>query len=529
MFNKNILKYFSFLLCLFLTSSIIFIFKPTKSEANKSDTNYKNSNIELQILGINDFHGQINTTKKISGIEMGRADYLAANLEKRVSENKNTLMVHAGDIVGASAPVSALLNDNPTLEILSEIGFDIGTVGNHEFDKGTDEMLKLTKNSSSFPYTVSNVVYKNTNKTILSPYIIKRVKGIPIGFIGVVLKDTPNMVTAEGISNVNFLDEIDSINKYTKKLKKLGVKTIVILAHVPGYQNNTTGEITGEIAEIANSIDDEVDVIFAGHNHDKINGEVDGKLIVETYSNGTAFSDVDLSINPRTNDVVSKKAEIIDNVQTNIIPDEKITKMIEKYEIEVGPILNEVIGTASIDITTNQNSSGESTLGNFITDAQRIRMDTDFSFMNPGGIRANIEKGEVTWGELFTVQPFNNYLVKMTLTGEDIRTLLNQQWQEKQTRMLQISGLKYTWDSTKPKGEKVIDIFTYDGVKLDSTKEYTITTNSFLAGGGDEFSLFTQIDNHQIGPLDIDVLVDYIKDLGNPFESKIDGRILKIN
>jgi 5'-nucleotidase len=494
-------------------------------------------NIKVQILGINDFHGQLNVSRKVDNKDVGRADYLAAYLKQREAQNRNTLLISAGDLVGASTPVSALLQDEPTVEIMNKIGLDVATAGNHEFDEGVNEMMRLIKGGrhpvtgkftgSKFSYALANVVDKKCGRPILPPYQIKNIQGVPIGFIGVALSDTPGIVIPSGVAGVTFTDEVKAINKYISELKKKGVKAIIVIAHVPGEQKNEV--ITGEIADLANGVDDEVDVIIAGHNHGYLNGIVDNKLIVESYANGTAFSDVDLEISPVTKEIVSKKAEIVTTYQTGIEPDKQITKMITNYEAKVAPIINKVIGTAAKDITRTQNDSGESELGNLIVDSQRAEMKTDLSFMNPGGIRTDIQAGEVNWGELFNVQPFNNTLVKMTMTGYQIRTLLNQQWQEKTTRMLQISGLKYTWDDTKLKGSNVVDIFLTNGQPVDPAAKYTVTVNSFLADGGDDFKVLIEGTDRVTGPVDLDALVNYIKSMNQPFTANIEGRITKVN
>lgn len=493
-----------------------------------STKNNDNNIVNVQLLGINDFHGQIDITKTISGKTYGRADFLSANLKLRKQENKNTFIVHAGDVVGASAPVSALLKDEPTIKILNKIGFDVGTVGNHEFDKGSKEMLRLTNRVAEFPYTATNIVDKKTKKPILQPYIIKRVQGVKVGFLGVITQETPSIVMPDGIKNIEFIDAAESVNKYVNILKRNGVSTIILLAHIPGYQNSKTNEITGEVADLANKIDDEVDVIFAGHNHGFLNGNVDGKLIVESYSSGTAFSDVDLEISKKTKNVINKKAEIVNNTQENIIADSTITKLTNKYENIVAPVINEVVGRTETKISGVQNSSGESALGNLIADSQNKNMGTDFAFMNPGGIRADIEAGEITWGDLFLVQPFNNNLVKVSMSGIQVKNLLNQQWQGTQTKILQISGLKYTWDSTKENGNKIVNIWTAKGDVLSDNKIYTVTVNSFLSSGGDGFTIMNTINNKEVGSLDIDAFVEYVKTFKVSVTAKVDGRILKI-
>ncbi|WP_083935180.1 bifunctional metallophosphatase/5'-nucleotidase [Bacillus sp. 1NLA3E] len=505
----------------------------------KNTKNTKNRFIQVQILGLNDFHGQLNITRKFNGRESGRVEYLAAYLKQRKAENKNTLLVHVGDMVGGSAPVSSLLQDEPTIEVLNKMGFNLGTLGNHEFDQGVKEMMRLINGGTNpearhfegaqFPYVCANVIDEKTGKLILPPFEIKKFNGIPIGIIGVVLSDTPKIESPNQLAGVKFTDEVKAINRAVAELKKQGVKAIIVLAHNGGSQSTPEATATGEIVDMAKMVDDEVDVMFAGHTHQYLNAVVDGKLLVQAYSYGTAFSDVDLEIDPETKDIVAKKAEIVTVYQDAINPDPEIKEMIKNYEAKVAPVVNNVVGTAATDITIPRNESGESALGNLIADSQRTAMNSDFAFMNPSGIRADLQAGEVTWGELFTIQPFKNNLVKKTFTGYQIRCLLNQQWQQQGiVRMLQISGLKYTWDGTKGDGDKVIDIFRADGTPIYSEAKYTVTINSYLANGGDNFSVLLE-GTHQVdGPVDLDVFENYLKQLKQPFSASIDGRILKI-
>jgi 5'-nucleotidase len=381
---------------------------------------------------------------------------------------------------------------------------------------------------AQFPYICANVIDVKTRKPLLPPYKIIKLDGISIGFIGVVLNETPSMVNLKGIKGVKFIDEVKAINKSVAQLKKQGVQAIVVLAHIEGSQSTQDGAPTGEIVKMAKRVDDEVDVMFAGHSHTYLNTEVDGKLLVQAYSYGTAFSEVKLEIDPATKDIVSKKAEIVITYQDAIKPDKEIKKMVEMYEAEVASYVNEFVGTAANDISGNRNENGESALGNLIADSQRKVMNSDFSFMNPGGIRADLQEGEVTYEELLTIQPFKRKLVKMTLTGDQVRRLLNQQWQQGKVRMLQISGLKYTWDETKPAGSKVNDIFTTDGTVLDPKARYTVTVNDYMADGGDNFTVLLEGAEKVIGPIDIDEFKTYVKQLKQPFTVSNEGRIKKI-
>ncbi|UFU01209.1 5'-nucleotidase C-terminal domain-containing protein [Radiobacillus kanasensis] len=486
-------------------------------------------------MGINDFHGQIDQYRTVGGREVGGAEYLAAYLKKYEKTNKNTLLVHAGDAVGASSPTSALLQDEPTIEILNTLGFDVGTLGNHEFDEGLEELKRLMNGGyhettgqfegANFPYVVANVVHEDTGKPILPPYIVKRVNGMKIGFIGVVTQETEQIVVPSGIEGLAFTDETEAINKSVKDLKKRGVESIVVLAHNPASSDFAGGNPTGEAVEMANTVDDEVDIIFGGHNHAYANTVVDNKLIVQSYSYGTAFSDVDIVIDPKTKDIVKKSASIVTTYHDQIKPDEKIAEMVDKYVQEVAPLINQVVGEAAEPITENTDESGESALGNLVADSQREEMGTDFAFMNPGGIRADLDAGPITWGELFTIQPFGNTLMKMTLTGDQVKEVLEQQFTENGQTILQVSGLSFTWDKNAAIGNKVVSLTTADGTPIEGSKSYTVTVNNFLATGGDGFTAFKQGTNQTVGPVDLDAIVSYIESQGSSIQAPPTNRI----
>ncbi|WP_053433592.1 bifunctional 2',3'-cyclic-nucleotide 2'-phosphodiesterase/3'-nucleotidase [Sporosarcina globispora] len=494
---------------------------------------------EVQLLGINDLHGQLDTFN--SKINAGGIEYLSAYLKEREATNPNTFMLHAGDVAGASSPVSALLQDEPTIKLLNEIGFDLGTLGNHEFDEGVDEMLRLINGGShpktvdkygefegaSFPYVVSNVVDSKTKEPILDPYVINEVNGVKIGFIGVAYSDTPTIVTPSGVAGVEFTDEVEAINKYAKELKGQGVKSIVVVSHNPVKSDNDGSNPTEELVDIANAVDDEVDVLFGGHNHQYANTVVDGKLLVQSFSYGTAFSDVDLTIDPVTQDIIEKKAEIVTTYRDGIEPDAEIKAMLDVYIEDVAPILNEKIGTTTSGISRDENADGESPMGNLIADSMIAATGSDFAFMNPGGIRAEIDAGEITWKEAFTVQPFGNDLVTMDLTGAQIKTLLEQQWGSKQ-RILKVAGLKFSYDTSKEAGKRIVSVTKADGTPIADTETYSVTVNNFMADGGDELHVLKDGKNRVVDVVDLDALVNYIKDKGevNPVT---EGRITKLD
>ncbi|MFC5774245.1 bifunctional metallophosphatase/5'-nucleotidase [Ectobacillus antri] len=505
----------------------------TAAPANQNSQS-DHRNIDVQLLGINDFHGQLTTVTKVNGREAGGVDYLAAYIREREKQNPNTLLVHAGDMVGGSPPISALLQDEPTINILNTLGFDIGTLGNHEFDEGVTELKRLiyggyhekTGNfeGANFPYIAANAVDKKTGQPLLPPFAVKNVNGVKIGFIGVVTKDTQNIVMPTMIENVTFTDEAEAINKYAKVLKRMGVETIVVLAHNPGV-TDASGNTTGEMVDLAYKTDEEVDVIFGGHNHAYVNGTVNGKLLVQGNSYGSAFVDVDLTIDRKTKDVVAKKGEVVTTYRDAIQPDPQIKAMVDQYAQQVAPLVNEVVGKSATAMNRTQSVAGESALGNLIADAQRLAMNGDIALMNPGGIRNDLDAGDITWGELYNIQPFGNELRKLTLTGKDIRDILNMQWQVGKTRMLQISGMTYTWDAAAPIGSRILDIKLSNGELVTDEKTYTVVANAFIAAGGDGFTPFTRATNIVPGPVDLDALVNYVKASKEPVSAQIEGRI----
>ncbi|MDZ5610061.1 bifunctional metallophosphatase/5'-nucleotidase [Bacillus pseudomycoides] len=471
------------------------------------------TDVSVQILGLNDFHGQLNTTSTLHGKAVGRADYVAAYIESYRDKNHNTLLVHTGDMIGGSPPISALFHDEPTMEFLNNLQFDIGTIGNHEFDRGPDALQQLISghssteansfSGSSFPYVCANVLDSSTKQTLFPPYIIKWIDGIPIAFIGVVTKDTPFLTMHTDMSSVLFLDEASSINSYVHQLQKKGIHAFVILAHLGG--NTTGGNTNGALAALANQLDTDVDIIFGGHSHSYINGNVNGKLLVQAYSYGKAFSNVTVTLNHQTKDITKKYATIVPVYQNAISPDLHTKNWIDSYASKIQSKVDEQLGVTEYELTRNQNEHGESKLGTFLAIAQRQTMQADIAFVNPGSIRHNLQKGKITWEDTFLIQPFGNPLIKMELSGKEIRNVLQEQWQG-ETRILQVSGIRYSW-----KNNVIQTISLENGRPLQDDQTYSVVVNSFLANGGDKFITFKTGRNRIKGPTDQEAFANFIR------------------
>jgi 5'-nucleotidase len=538
------------------------------ASAGKNDNNGRGAEhsrqVDLQILAINDFHGNIATSSSSFG-GTGRADFLAANVAAaEAAAPGHSIFVSAGDLIGASPLISALFHDEPTIEAMNLMGLDINGVGNHEFDEGPDELLRMAHGGShpvdgdldgdgfagaDFEFLSANVVVDNTGETLFASYTIREYDGVKVAFIGMTLEGTPTIVTPSGVAGLTFNDEAETVNALVPQLQQNNVEAIVVLLHEGGSsdggQNDCGTELTGPIAEIVPLLDDAVDLVIAGHTNDEFICEIDGKWVTMADNRGRLFTDIDVTLNRVTKDLTVRAINNVANLQAGVTPDPALTALIDKYDALSAPLANAVIGTTTTDILRSGNAAGESALGDIIADAQLAATadpgfgDADVAFMNPGGIRNDITfvasgpeaDGEFTFGEAFGVQPFGNSLVTMTLTGAQIDDLLEQQWLgQTSPRILQVSsGFTYTWDAAQADGAKV-DAATImiNGVAVDPAAGYRVTVNSFLSDGGDNFSVLVDGTDRLGGQVDLDALVRYFG-LNSPVAPGPQDRITRLN
>lgn len=533
--------------------------EPEKGALEDTQENTLEDTLEVQILAVNDLHGQLepSTGKVVTGynetgapirVDSGGMEYLATHIKELSSENPNTFVVSAGDSIGASPLLSAMFHDEPTIKALNIMELDFSAVGNHELDEGIDELMRIQNGDShptdgnlsnssfegaQFQFLAANIVDESTNDTIFPAYNITYIQGVPIGFIGVALKDTPSIVTPSKVKGLRFLDEAETINEQVGKLKNMGVKTIVVIIHDGGSQEglyNESRNISGPIVDVINATDDEVDVFITGHTHQAYNSVIDGRLVTEAGSAGNVLTDIDLVISNKTCDVVEERSRNI-IVSRDVPEDSEVSEMVEEYKSLVAPLANRVIGNITGNITKRASDSGESSLGDVIADAQLYATSNSsnggavIAFTNPGGIRADLVydqlsgselPGQVTYGEAFSVQPFGNDLITMTLNGTQIDALLEQQFNNPSPgskRILQVSeGFSYTWNESAPTGEKVeISSIKINGTSIDPSSPYRVTTNSFLADGGDDFSVLKTGVDRTVGSPDLDAFVNYLE------------------
>jgi 5'-nucleotidase len=547
------------------------------------------------LLSYNDFHGAIDppggSGAAVNGVPAGGVEYLATWLKRlraeAAAEDRDSLTVGAGDLIGATPLVSAAFHDEPTIELMDQIGLEVSSVGNHEFDEGVDELLRLTRGGchptdgcqdgdgfagARFTYLAANTIDKRTGLPVLPPIDIRFVGGIPVGFVGLTLEGTPSIVNPAGIENVRFSDEVETANFWGRLLRIIGVRAQVLLVHEGGAQApppavpgvNDCANFSGPIVPIVRGLNPEFGLVVSGHTHRFYTCELPNSsgatsVVTSAGSNGQLITDVDVTLDRTTRRFteVSARNLVVENGVRNpdgswrqtggvfdknpdlVDPDAK--RVADKYRKAVAPIANRVVGRVTADITRDTQPNGESPLGDVIADAQlawTAANGAQIALMNPGGIRASLPygagpeaPGEITYGEAFTVQPFNNLVVTQTFTGAQLKNVLEQQFVgfggQGTQRILQVSaGLTYTYTTTAAPGDRVSGL-ALNGTPIDPAASYRVTTNDFLANGGDGFTNLTAGTDRTTAPgFDVDALIGYLG-AGQPVAPGPANRITK--
>ena len=524
--------------------------------------------VHVKLLAFNDLHGHItgpsgSVSVKGNKLEAGGLDFLAARIQGIRSLHSNTLVVTAGDMIGASPLLSALFHDEPTIESLNATGLDIAAVGNHEFDEGVDELRRMKSGGchpkdgcqdgddfkgAEFPLLAANVTVDATGETLFDATIVKEFEGVKVGFIGLTLEGTSEIVSPDGVRGLTFQDEVDTINAVVPKLQEQGVETIIVLIHEGGAPTAAVADVndcpgvSGPIVDIVSNTSEAVDVFVTGHTHQAYICEMSGKLVTAAKSYSRVLTEIDLMIDRKSGDVVSRKA------QNHVITRDgeahsDVAEIVKKYSELSAPLANTRVGAISSEITRKVNDDLESPLGRLIADIQldatksAERGNAKIAFMNGGGIRDSLflkasgDEGDgiVTYSEAYSVQPFGNSLVTMSLTGQQIHDLLELQWKQKRVRLLQVSaGFSYEWSETAAVGDKVDPKsikLANKPIELDG--EYRVTVNSFLATGGDGFTLLASGTKRIGGPVDLEAFVDYFEGR-KPVAPPTDRRIRKV-
>ncbi|WP_326775100.1 bifunctional metallophosphatase/5'-nucleotidase [Streptomyces sp. NBC_01445] len=530
--------------------------------------------VDVQLLSFNDFHGNLEPPAGSSGqvtenlpdgttrkVDAGGVEYLATSLRTARKSHPYSVTAAAGDLIGASPLLSGLFHDEPTVEAMNKLDLDVTSVGNHEFDEGATELARMQNGGchpkdgcfedgkkfkgADYPYLAANVTNEKTGKPILAPYWVWKHNGVKIGFIGVTLEGTPDIVSADGVKGLKFHDEIETVNKYAKILDKQGVKSIVTLIHEGGVPASGSynydcdspsggAGISGPIVDIAKGISPKVDALVTGHTHNAYVCTIpdpSGKprLVTSASSYGKLYTDTTLTYDRRTKDIVRTSVKSANHVVSRTQPKAAdMTALIGRWNKMAAPVAGQPVGYISADIPGRGAASPEAPLGDLIADAQlahakTLDPKTSLALMNPGGVRSDLVykasgsegDGVVTYGEGFTVQPFSNTVNLADLTGAQVIAALQQQVSgsnESSPKILQPSaGLTYTLDMTKTGAARVVvDSIKLNGAAIDPAATYRVAMNSFLAGGGDGFAALGQGKNPLVGSDDLKAFNDYL-------------------
>lgn len=526
MYTSPVINRFIFCItCLFGVFTLVSCSDTALKQAAEADS------FTLKILGINDFHGQVLPKNNEGGMYN-----LSANLLQAIESTSDySFILHAGDHVGASPAESALLQDEPSisfLNVISQYCMDtreqtcqvIGTAGNHEFDEGSQEMMRLLEggNHAKGPFLdaqwrgadykmlSANVIDKETNTSLLPPYAVHNVNGVDVGFIGLTLDSTPKLVLPGSVDHLVFEDQAEVANHYVKVLQNKGVNAIVIIVH-DGTQADYYSGKTKHMASIDTAspfgrflakLPSAVDLIVTGHSHNFTNAYFtrdDGSqlLVTQAFSSGRAYANITLTINKTLNDVTESVAEVI---RVNGAPTASLSTGAMATLGNLQGLIDKTVDYAQVYTQAHINiykpSANDIPLGQFIADSHQYSLQTDIGIMNKGGVRAELNAGEIVWGGVFAVQPFGNVLVVREYTGAQLLHLIDD---------------KQYWSS-----DVVIDEnsqIMWRGKPIEVDRKYTMGGNNYIMNSK-EFSVGKQV---RLGGLDIDVLVDYIKRLETPF------------
>ena len=546
--------------------------------------------VKVKLIAFNDFHGNLespdatirapaggltgDTTGRDVAVPAGGAARFATLVKTLRAVNPNHAVVSSGDMIGASPLVSALFLDEPTIEAMNMIGVDFNGVGNHEFDRGVAELKRKQTGGceryseamepcraghrfagANFQYLAANVIDKATGEPIFPAYGIKTFEGIRVGFIGLTLKGTDQIIDPAGIQSVEFKDEASTINTRAAELRAQGVNAIVVLIHEGGTTKGRLNEqpcqgLSGDILTILDRLDPTIAVIASAHTHQPYVCTYRSFLLTSAASYGRLITDIDLEIDRKTGRVTGKGAvnrivssEGFGNLPTQaaypvVDRDAVMASHVEKYSRDVAPFANRKVGSAQTTLSRTEDAAGQSPLGDIIADADlaaTLGAGARIAFLNPGSVRAAIEygsDGSVTYGALFRAQPFGNNLVTMTLTGRQIKALLEQQWlpARQQAQMLQVSrGFSYTYDLNRAMSARVLaETMRLDGAPIALDESYRITVNSFMASGGDGFAVLVEGRDKVTGIIDVDAAEAWFK-AASPIASPPSGRVTKLN
>ena len=508
--------------------------------------------VHLQLLAFNDFHGNVEpplTPTRLPAdavgapelqLPTGGAAWLSGLVHALRKENPATVVVAAGDLIGASPLLTALLKQEPAIEALNQVGLQYSSVGNHEFDRGVAELQRMAS-LAKFRYLAANVIVRSTGATLFPAWARAhvRVAGgqfVDVAFVGAVLHDTPSIVSGNAVAPLEFRDEAESINAAVREIRAAGIETIIVLIHEGGFVSTARfdepgcPEFRGAILSIVERLDPAVDVVISGHTHRTYICQHAGRLVTSAGNEGRFLTAIDLSIDPSTKDVVQSAARqlpVINDTRPNPLsaqypqspPDRTLGERIARWHASVATLSERRVGHLEGELTRRPNAAGETSLGQLVADAQLEATAApdhgaaQIAFVNNGGLRADLvpKDGGVTHADVFAVHPFGNVLVTVSLTGRQIDQLLETQWTHAGSLLQVSNGFSYRWSASAMPGERVAmgDIRLH-GVPLQPDAVYRVTLNDFLVNGGDGYTVLQDSTERLTGDIDVDMLERYL-------------------
>ena len=549
------------------------------------------STVDVKLIAFNDFHGNLKTpslrvpvvdASKSTGFRFeaaGGIEQFSALAQSLKAKNLNHAMVSAGDMVGATPLLSALFKDEPTIEAMNLVGIDFHAIGNHEFDYGITHLKRLKNGGckiddktgrpdcagrapfpgANFTFLAANVIEESTGKPLFPAWGVKEFEGVKVAFIGMTLRGTPTLVQPNGTKGLRFRDEVETVNALVPQIRAQGIEAIVVLLHQGGLQSGGFDECVNfesdnGFKEMVERFDAAVDVVISAHTHRYYVCYFGGKLVTSANSFGTMLTEIDLKLDRESRDVVGKSARN-HLVNPEGAKDKRLAAPIETYAVLAKPLENRIVAKATRELALIPIALEESELGNLVADAHQsagpiAKVDGKnlslsaahfvvdephaIAFNNPGSLRSPLipaADGSITFGDLFKMQPFQNNLISMTLTGAQIKEVLEQQFTGDRVRVMGVSrGFAYTWDDSRQKGDKVIaDSIMLNGIVITPDERYRVIANSFLAGGSEGFNVFPKGTDRIVGSLDVDALVNYLSAKSPYTPPPLGKRITRLN
>lgn len=472
--------------------------------------------INIDILSINDFHGALLE----NGQNPGAAKLTAFLLDKKAQNPKGTLIVSGGDMFQGSVR-SNILYGQPVVNMMNIIQFDAMAFGNHEFDWGV-AVMKLRNKEAKFPWIAANILEVATEKpiSIAKPYVIVKKQGVKIALIGLTTPETAKTTNLNVARQFIYQDPKQAMDEILPSVRRDGADVIVVVAHLGSKLVNNN--IIGEAADLANHLKG-VDAIVSAHTHEKVFGRVNGIQIVQAGALGRAVGHIKLDYSTEQKAVVAASSEVLTLDRTLVKPHKKVTQIMDKYAPRAALIEKTVIGSTVSELTHDRYTF--SLLGEVLTDYMREVAAVDVAFINGGGIRRSLAQGNITLGDLYAVEPFDNNLITMQMTGEQIKEVLEYGLGNGKYGYLQVSGLRIVCDPNAPIGKKLLTVNLKSGSPLDDKQLYTVATNNFLLDGGDGYTMFKKAKNIvDTNKVIRDVFAEAIKKAGK-LNMKSDGRI----